>query len=312
MTRPLVSVVVCTCNRAGKLAACLNALGNANRQGSGRRELLIVDNNSTDRTRDVVHAFAKAGSIEVRYIFEPEQGSSAARNRGLAETRGELIAITDDDCIVDASWFQEIEKDFSGAAIDMVGGRVELYNKDDRPISIRTSRVMTKFTRLQDTFSLTQGCNVVFRRSVHERIGGFDTRLGPGSRGMAAEDADFIYRAFCAGFAIHYNPEILVFHDHGRRTDAQQRSLLIAYLRGRCAWYAKYVLQGDRSALQLLYWDLAREVQGVLLKAVRGHAVRDEMRYLWEFVRGLVVGFAIFLPGRPRLMGRANAPSAPR
>ena len=306
MTRPLVSVIVCTYNRAGKLAACLNALGDANRQCSGQRELLIVDNNSTDRTRDVVHAFAKTGSIEARYIFEPQKGSSAARNRGLAETRGELIAITDDDCIVDASWFQEIEKDFSDAAIDMVGGRVELYNKDDRPISIRTSRVPTKFTRLKDTFSLTQGCNVIFRRAVHEKIGGFDTRLGPGSRGMAAEDADFIYRAFCAGFAIHYNPEILVFHDHGRRTDEQQRALLVAYLRGRTAWYAKHMLRGDWQAVKLMYWEFAKEVEDAFLKAVRGHRPRDELRYLREFLWGILVGLTIFSSPRAFFMRHAR------
>jgi glycosyltransferase involved in cell wall biosynthesis len=298
MTRPVVSVVVCTYNRAGALAACLNSLGEANLRGGGERELLIVDNNSTDRTRDVVHEFAKSASIRVQYIFEPEQGSSAARNRGLAATRGDLIAITDDDCIVDASWFQEIEKAFSDVAVDMVGGRVELYDKQDRPISIRTSRVPAKLTEAWQTFYIAQGCNIVFRRSVHERIGSFDKRLGPGTRARAAEDSDFIYRIFCAGFTILYNPEVLVFHNHGRRTHEQEQSLAFAYLRGRGAWYAKHLLQGDRQVLKMLVWDFAKEVEHAFLKAVQGRSARSELWYLRELVFGLFVGFTIFFSPR--------------
>jgi GT2 family glycosyltransferase len=298
MTLPLVSVVVCTYNRAGRLAACLNALGAANRQGIGERELLVVDNNSTDQTRDVVHEFAKSGSIRVHYLFEPEQGASAARNRGLAETRGDLIAITDDDCIVDVSWFQEIEKAFADAGVDMVGGRVELYDKQDKPVSLHTSRVRERYTAPWQTFGIAQGCNIAFRRHVVERIGVFDRRLGPGTRCLAAEDTDFLYRAFCAGFTIDYAPEIVVFHNHGRRTEEEARSLLVAYLRARGAWYAKYLMQRDRHVLKMLFWELVSETEDAILKAVRGRSARAETWYLWQLLSGLLLGFRIFFSPR--------------
>jgi glycosyltransferase involved in cell wall biosynthesis len=259
MSRPLVSVVICTRNRAGRLAVCLNSLGEANRHVQGQHELLVVDNNSTDGTKEVVEAFARTGAIAARYMFEREPGAAAARNCGLAATRGDLIAITDDDCVVDVSWFREIEAVFSDGDADMIGGRVELYDKADR-------------------------------------VGGFDVRLGPGTRGAAAEDIDFIYRAFLAGFAVRYDPRVLVFHNHGRRTEEAELSLKIAYIRGRGAWYAKHLLLRDWQVVKLLYWEFVQESGDAFCKTVRGHLPRAEFWYLWNLAHGLVIGFAIFLP----------------
>src|SRR5687768_3869621 len=83
--RPMISAIVCTYNRAEKLANCLNALSKANPPTRGGWELLVIDNNSTDDTKTVVDGFARSTALDVRYFFEGEQGLAMARNRGLAE-----------------------------------------------------------------------------------------------------------------------------------------------------------------------------------------------------------------------------------
>ena len=265
----------------------------------GGWELLVVDNNSTDDTKAVVEGFARSTPLAVRYIFEGEQGLSMARNRGLAEARGDVIAFTDDDCIVDANWLREIEAHFSQPNAEVVGGRAELYDPGDKPVSIRTSRVPARFTAPEDTFSLIMGCNMIFRRSVHEKIGAFDTTPGPGAKTpIVPDDYDFIYRAFRAGCDIRYNPAILVHHDHGRRTAEQTQSVKSLYLRTRAAWYAKFLLHGDRRLLKVLYWELKDALGPAFAKAARGRSIGYEMWYLRNFAAGFFSGVRLYLSRR--------------
>lgn len=292
----MLSAIICTYNRVDKLANCLDALRRTNPPSLCEWELLVIDNNSSDRTKEVVDRFLKSTNLPIRYVFEAEQGLSAARNRGLAEARGEVIAFTDDDCIVDANWLREIEAHFSRTNVDLVGGRAELYDKNDKPVSIRTSPVPARFTEPQHTFSMVMGCNMIFRRAVYDKIGAFDRSLGPGAKNpIVADDFDFIYRAFRAGFDIRYNPAILVYHDHGRRTDEQAHSVRTGYLRGRAAWYAKFLLRGDRRLLKLIYWELAQEIGPAFAKAIRGRSIKDEMWYLRHFTSGFTSGLRLYL-----------------
>lgn len=290
----MISVVICTYNRADKLGACLDALVIAKPPQNQPWELIVVDNNSSDATRDLVHARMQSTSLPLRYAFEREQGLSPARNRGIVESRGDIIAFTDDDCIVDPNWLNEIESAFAVSTLDFVGGRAELYNKEDRPVSIRTSTTPAKFTDPWHTFTLIPGCNMIFRRRVYDAIGGFDKNLGPGASGGAvADDADFVYRAFRAGFNLEYNPSILIFHDHGRRTDQQVAAIQTGYLKGRAALYAKHIRNRDFRLLKLVYWELARELKAVLRQSLRGQSSRAEFWYIRHFIAGFVAGLRL-------------------
>ena len=90
-----VSVIVCTYNRCGTLAATLESAAALRIPAGVSWELLVVDNNSTDGTREVVLGFA--GRLPVRYLYEPRQGKTLALNRALAEAQGDLLLFTDDD-----------------------------------------------------------------------------------------------------------------------------------------------------------------------------------------------------------------------
>jgi glycosyltransferase involved in cell wall biosynthesis len=134
----MISVIVCTHNRAQHLEQTLKSLQEMAVPVSLPWELIIVDNNSSDNTKRVIGGFISKYDLNVRYAIENQRGLSHARNTGMQEASGNIIAFTDDDCIVDQHWITSISKEFqTGEAIAGVGGRVELYNKMDRSVSIR-------------------------------------------------------------------------------------------------------------------------------------------------------------------------------
>src|SRR5262249_49426780 len=116
------SIIIATYNRAGDLADTLDSL--AGLQTPHAWEVIVVDNNSPDRTRAVVERAAARFPVPRTYAFEPVQGGSAALNHGLRLAAGEIIATTDDDVRVSADWLTAIERGLEAHACDYVGGRV--------------------------------------------------------------------------------------------------------------------------------------------------------------------------------------------
>jgi GT2 family glycosyltransferase len=123
-----------------------------------------------------------------------------------------------DDCIVDAGWIGALWREFeANPDVSIVGGRVDLHSPQDRPISIRTVDERVRYTSVDHIYSLAMGANLALRRGVVDRIGGFDPAFG-GSRGVIADDIEFIYRALKRGLGVVYTPDARVLHAHGRRT----------------------------------------------------------------------------------------------
>src|SRR5919109_2420377 len=107
----MISVIVCTHNRAHRLEQTLNSLQQMTVPVDLAWELIIVDNNSNDNTKEVIDSFINKSSLHVKYVIERHQGISHARNMGIREARGHIIAFTDDDCIVDRYWITAISKE---------------------------------------------------------------------------------------------------------------------------------------------------------------------------------------------------------
>lgn len=251
-----VSVVVCTYNRAQQLERALAHIGEAAMRSNLSVEIIVVDNNSRDDTKAVVARAARASAVPVRYEFESSQGLSYARNRGLKAAKGIVIAFTDDDCLVDPNWIAALWSEFNAHPdVAVLGGRVDLYTREDRPVSIRPIGERVRYTSAEQIYGLIIGCNLAIRRGVSERIGGFDPAFG-GSKGVVADDVEFIYRAMKRGLGIVYTPEARVLHNHGRRTDEDLRALERSYVRGRGAFFCKYVLAADRTILRHAWWEI--------------------------------------------------------
>lgn len=134
LRNPDVSIVICTYNRAELLRETLQALPRLH--GIGKAEIVIVDNRSTDHTRSVSEYFIKAfqGRIAVRYVYEPRQGLSVARNTGVRAARGEIAAFLDDDAIPEAGWLSAIVTTFgSKPELCGMGGPIAPRFEQARP-----------------------------------------------------------------------------------------------------------------------------------------------------------------------------------
>lgn len=223
-----VSVVIGTYNRAHLLESTLEALASQEMPDSLTWEIVVVDNNSRDTTAQVVTAFSKTTATPVRYVFEPRQGLSHARNRGVREARGSIIAFTDDDVLPAPDWIAQV-----AAAIDRwnahgVGGRILPRWETSPPRWLTDNRRLLNRIAVMDFDASRRlelpleaqpqvwGANMAFRRELFERIGEFDPRRGiVGRKLFRGEDTDLIDRALEQGLTIAYDPAVTVFHRIG-------------------------------------------------------------------------------------------------
>jgi glycosyltransferase involved in cell wall biosynthesis len=287
------SIIISTFNRGGNLTPALNGLAGMVVPPGVEWEVLLVDNNSTDSTKEVILHFVKEHPEICRYLFEGRQGKSYALNSAVLQARGDVLVFTDDDCIPEPHWLERIATEFSSRPdLGILGGRVELLNPEDKSITIRTRRDRCVLSSASDVFFFVAGCNMAMRREVLRSVGDFDPRLCPGSRkDLVAEDADLIYRAFLKGFRIEYDPDVLVYHNHGRRSDVDVVNLNRKYLRGRGAFYAKHILKGDRVALQMAYWEIRSVVLSLVKDLFTGKSIGEHSRVLGSLLAGAATKF---------------------
>jgi GT2 family glycosyltransferase len=282
-----ISVVICTCNRAESLEKTLWALSEASVPEGCALEIVIVDNRSTDSTRAVVEAFRDASGLPVIYAYEPLPGLSHARNRGLREAKGAIIAFTDDDVIVDRSWLREILRECrSGEDAAMIFGQTRRYSEAMPYLSIKEGRARECFAFPCSPWSVGHGNNMILKRDLVATVGNFDPRFGPGARVGAASDTEYVYRVLKAGRKILYVPSIIVYHNDGRISGDAVRRREWEYAKGRGAFYCKHVLRRDVWAAKMMYWEFRS-----LVGALSGNAERRRkaVRNLAGVARGILV-----------------------
>jgi len=256
MVTPTLSIVICTANRADALAKALASIAGA-RMPADAVEVLVVDNASNDHTRAVVEAAQATMPASLRYLHEPKRGLGHARNCGLQAARGEIIAHTDDDCLVAEDWIERILAHFDAAPeIDFLSGRADLHDPDDLPVSIMTSDTPVAMGPHDVPYHVVIGCNMAFRRRVTARIGGWDPRFGAGALLRAGEEMDFAYRACRAGFLVVYRPDVAVRHHHGRRKPGEVLTLRQGYAFAGGALLMKHMMAGDGLAARYFVWSI--------------------------------------------------------
>jgi glycosyltransferase involved in cell wall biosynthesis len=276
---------VCTRNRCTALAQLLDSLTRLAIPRDLTWELVVVDNGSADGTALLLDSFASR--LPVRRIFEGRKGLSRARNAGLAAARGAVLVFTDDDCIPSPDWLANVALEFErDPELAGLGGRVELHDPRDFPITIRTSRTREMLTSAYQLPSLMVGCNMAFRRRTVDAVGEFDVTLGAGTPAGSAEDTDYLYRALLLGLRIEYVPDVLVAHNHGRRHAEEVAQLKRSYARGRGALLTKYLLRADRGMAYCAYYDLCWN-GGELMRALRSRKLpRAVVERGWYMLAG--------------------------
>jgi glucosyl-dolichyl phosphate glucuronosyltransferase len=211
------SVILCTRNRADQLSEALDALGAMQVPPDVDWEVLVIDNGSGDATRETVQAFIANGHPRFRYVYEPEPGKTYALNLGIEEARGDILAFTDDDALVEANWLTAILASMEKHSADGVGGKVLPIWDAPRPAWLRDRflNVLAILDLGDRAFALDWknpplmlfGVNVAFRRSVFVRLGLFNTVLG--SRG---EEQELFDRLAVHNARVVYEPSMIVRH----------------------------------------------------------------------------------------------------
>lgn len=286
-----LSVCVCTFNRADDLAFALESLARLRvPQGRGV-EFIIVDNASTDSTPAVLSAAAARFPFPLKVLHEPVPGLASARNCALRHARGEVIAWTDDDCVPAEDWIERMLAHFDDdPKLDILTGRIELYDQSHYPITINTSLEPANINSVL-------GANMAFRRRLPERIGVFDPRFGAGAPLRSTEDAEFAFRALRGGSRIAYTPDVLLYHNHKRVTHDQVMRLRRNYTYGEAAMLMKHLLAGDSTAARRFYWSIHGIIRHILRPLPAIPTRTDNAKLLLEFLAGALAYLRISLPG---------------
>jgi glycosyltransferase involved in cell wall biosynthesis len=224
------SVLICTYNRVALLRETLDALYAAVRPRECRVELVVVDNNSSDGTREVVREAAARDGWTVRYAHETRQGKSFALNRGLELATGDVVALTDDDVVPCEDWLVRIVEHFRTRDVTFVFGKVLPRWEVPPPPELLTTSARDVWGPLAlvdygddcveydagsfRTRRLPIGANLAVRRDALVRIGGWRTDLGKVNNSLiAGEDHELCVRLFRAGlYAGLYDPAVFVRH----------------------------------------------------------------------------------------------------
>jgi glucosyl-dolichyl phosphate glucuronosyltransferase len=245
-----LDVLIPTYNRAELLARTLQSLLAADPPDAIGVQVTVVDNRSTDHTRELVLSFRDAFQGRLAYLYESTPGRSSALNRGIAVTTGDLVAMIDDDEEVDRGWVRCIEQVFRDSDTDFIGGPYKPRWVSPQPtwLPIRYRGVIGwvdsggEIRAYGPGFEgMLMGGNAVVRRSVLARVGPYAADLGrTGGRLLSCEDEDMFKRLLAAGATGFYRPDLVVHHH------IIAERVTRSYFRRWCFWHGVSLGMLDR------------------------------------------------------------------
>jgi cellulose synthase/poly-beta-1,6-N-acetylglucosamine synthase-like glycosyltransferase len=252
-SQPFVSVVVPVRDGESTIAACLDSIL-ATDYPAARREILVVDNGSSDGTAALIR------SRPVTYLREYRRGVSNARNRGIAESAGEILAFVDSDCVVEPQWLTELVRPFADPEIGSVAGDLQ-----HAPASTAAERQAVRLLGNWQRFAFTSNpaypitANAAYRQDVLDRIGLFDPRM------TRAQDVELGLRfKERSGLRLAYAERAIAHHRH--------RSTQRGFFRQQLGWAygaglvgAKFEAMGGHPVAPPRIHDLIRPLQGLAI-----------------------------------------------
>ena len=310
---PPITVVICTRERPGPLARCLDSLLVQNYPDF---RILVVDNAPvTDASAEVVRSAASRGPVS--YLAEPRAGLSFARNAAVAVAPGEILAWIDDDEYADVHWLAEVaralaehpEADVISGVImpaeletqaqlwfEQFGGHSKGRGFKPDVFSPATAHIQSPLYPLPP---FGTGANMTFRPGVIERIGGWDTALGAGTPAMGSEDTLAFTQVLLGGGTIAYQPTAVTYHYH-RRDFEGLRKQMVGYGAGLTAAYTSLLMKHPS-----LIWDLIKLAPGALRDLTgkgspRVATLQDDFprELLTANRRGMLAGPGAYFKGR--------------
>jgi len=216
-----ITVIVCTYNRSQSLPNALASLAAQTVPEPIEWEVLVVDNNSTDHTHEVVEEYSRRYPGRFRYVSELQQGLSYARNSGIRNSRSKVLAFVDDDAIAEPDWLWNLTSALWEGECAGAGGQIVPFWTKPIPgwLSTDDPRTFGAFGRFEPGTGagpLTRppyGSNMAFRREVFQKYGVFRADLGrSGSNLLGREDVEFGNRLLAAGERLRYEPCAVIHH----------------------------------------------------------------------------------------------------
>lgn len=256
-------------------------------------ELLVVEQRGTGALAAALRRLSS--EVPVRYFSLSRRGTSRAKNFGIQHACGEIIAFTDDDCLVDRFWISRIQSSFSRRLpVAAVFGSVRPYhpaNHAQHTCPCTFTAPASVITRPCLHFQhIGYGNNMAWNRDILKTLGGFAQWLGPGSIGANGEDGELALRALISGYSIRTDPTVVVYHNkwltRGERA-SQDRS----YTCGGMACYGYFAAQGFSFARPVVMKEIRTSIREIW-RFFRSCFTRP--RHFLEFscrIRGVSIGF---------------------
>lgn len=243
MPHPFVDVIIPHLNDHDRLSQCLELLKRQT-YPADRYQITVVDNGS-DRPIDGVLARFPG----VRGLVEGERGCGSARNRGVADTNGSILAFTDSDCQPAADWLTNgVRMLAEGSGIDIVGGEVDVFAADESaPTDAELFEKVFGFEcrRYVERKHFACGANIMVSRRVFEAVGPFRNATLP-------EDLEWGRRATRLGYRIAYGPDVIIRHPARHSMAELRKKTERTVLHSR-----NHMAEGERFRLKWAIYTLA-------------------------------------------------------
>lgn len=296
MNKTKISIIIPTYNRAEKLKRCLKSILSL-RYRSDWYEIIIVDDASTDRTKGVIKEFSDWYKNISLISNKKNRGPASSRNKGVKNSKGEIIVFIDDDCIPQKGWFKEIEKSHKRYKHELaIGGKTESLDKT-KNISIfrdfQRKYCMKRNSIHKKHLYYLPTDNISYKREVFKKVGYFNESL------RYSEDIEFNMRLSKINKPVKYNKDMIVYHEHEKTIrDFIKRSYQ----------YGRYIplIKKEHPELRLIApLDLLSSIKfifaiptSIILKIfnvsgyhkkiiLTGYIILDEIFYRWGGFKGL-------------------------
>ncbi len=254
-SNPAISVIVCTYNRVEYISLCIDSLLS---QTFKDYEIVVIDNNSSDGTLELIKNNYHG---KIKIINESNQGLSFARNCGLKNASGDIVAYIDDDAIADKDWLAAIYDTFTNyPEAACVGGRIFVKWIVEKPEwwipeldEIFNNQDYGKDTRYLNYPQFPFGTNISFKKNVILEFGGFNTNLGRiGNKSSSGEEQYLCFQLYQDKHKLVYNPKIFVHH-LAYQSRLTKESLLVRYSESGASHAYLFYLLGKKHLLKEIY-----------------------------------------------------------
>ncbi|MBD2176715.1 glycosyltransferase [Pseudanabaena sp. FACHB-1998] len=315
---PLVTVAVCTRDRPDDMKLCLEAI---RKLEYPHLDILVIDNSpQTEATKELIDIHYP----EVRYVREPRPGLDWARNCAILEAKGEIIAYTDDDVVVDPSWVKAIAQTFlEDPEVMAVTGLVVPYELEtEAQVLFEEYGGFGKgFLRHEYQVSIDKpmpwwmlgagqcgtGANMAYRRSVFSKIGGFDPALDVGTVTNGGGDLEMFFRIIREHYLLVYEPTVIVKHRHRQSYEKLKTQItnngigLYSYFTCGVKFYPEMFWTFLRIGLWwFIYWYIRRA--WISFK----HPTKIPAELVWIELTGVFIGLRRYAKARQQVQEIIN------